>query len=271
LPKMWNSFIQMDTSKSGTIEFEDFKNSVLNTATSLSFSSVKERELDHHIIREFANMDRYQTGSVSYLCFVLYMAKSRQADALFKKALKKKAISLCEEYVFPNAPREVNLSNKSRKKIKICVDKGEVSINLFDEAENEILLLLTNDSFKRFKNSILFKKFLASIQTYTIEGSSTLCSSKEKNYANVRKCFRKNTLMDHHYKRSASMSNILIALSAGLFLNSPPKQLKPITQCSSGMLMSPPIPKPSINLRSKNNSKKFDIANNKIINIKQYV
>jgi len=61
----------------------------------------------------------------------------------------------------------VNIQGPTRKKVKEDIENGNVTLNTFDKAEQEILALLSTDTFARFKQSQLFQQFLDAASTYT--------------------------------------------------------------------------------------------------------
>jgi CRP-like cAMP-binding protein len=74
---------------------------------------------------------------------------------------------ICERYIQANAPKEVNLPSHVRAGVMASVSRlGEADdpgLPLFDAAWDEIMRLMTKDSFPRFKKSPLFQSVLDSL------------------------------------------------------------------------------------------------------------
>jgi len=112
-------------------------------------------------------MDHHNTGEVNFEEFVRFMINDKRNKDAFKELLKKRASFIYNEYVSPSAPRQVNIQGPTRKKVKEDIESGNVTLNTFDKAEQEILALLSTDTFARFKQSQLFQQFLDAASSYT--------------------------------------------------------------------------------------------------------
>jgi len=112
-------------------------------------------------------MDKQNTGEVNFEEFVRFMINDKRNKDAFKELLKKRAAFIYNEYVSPAAPRQVNIQGPTRKKVKEDIESGNVTLNTFDKAEQEILALLSTDTFARFKQSQLFQQFLDAASSYT--------------------------------------------------------------------------------------------------------
>jgi len=117
--------------------------------------------------KKFDEMDNQNTGEVNFEEFVRFMINDKRNKDAFKELLKKRAAFIYNEYVSPSAPRQVNIQGPTRKKVKEDIEGGIVTLNTFDKAEQEILALLSTDTFARFKQSQLFQQFLDAASSYT--------------------------------------------------------------------------------------------------------
>ena len=61
---------------------------------------------------------------------------------------------------------QVNLKSGNRKKIEEALHTEEIPVTIFEEAKEEIYLLMAADNFARFKQSSLFKALLQEVQAY---------------------------------------------------------------------------------------------------------
>ena len=60
----------------------------------------------------------------------------------------------------------MNIRGDTQKHVIAAVDKKEIHIDLFDDAQTEVLRLLEKDSFVRFKQSDFFERFLKEAAIY---------------------------------------------------------------------------------------------------------
>jgi len=156
--KLHMAFDMIDTESSGKISFYNFQ----NVLKQLGYDYTREK-----MKKKFEEMDKQNTGEVNFEEFVRFMINDKRNKEAFKELLKKRATFIYNEYVSPAAPRQVNIQGPTRKKIKEDVGDGNVTLNTFDKAEQEILALLSTDTFARFKQSQLFQQFLDAASTYT--------------------------------------------------------------------------------------------------------
>jgi len=156
--KLHMAFDMIDTESTGKISFYNFQ----NVLKQLGYDYTREK-----MKKKFEEMDKQNTGEVNFEEFVRFMINDKRNKEAFKELLKKRATFIYNEYVSPAAPRQVNIQGPTRKKIKEDVGDGNVTLNTFDKAEQEILALLSTDTFARFKQSQLFQQFLDAASTYT--------------------------------------------------------------------------------------------------------
>lgn len=80
-------------------------------------------------------------------------------DAVAKR--KELGQSIYDEYIQEAAPHQVNLDSHSQQMVADHVNRQEFTPDLYRSCATEILQLMnTNYSFKRFKQSEMFKDFL---------------------------------------------------------------------------------------------------------------
>jgi len=144
-------------------------------------------------------MDNQNTGEVNFEEFVRFMINDKRNKDAFKELLKKRAAFVYNEYVSPAAPRQVNIQGPTRKKVKEDIENGNVTLNTFDKAEQEILALLSTDTFARFKQSQLFQQFLDAASTYT----HVRKSGEDKNGKKTQGPTKKNDLRPKHFRGSS--------------------------------------------------------------------
>jgi len=150
--------------------------------------------------KKFDEMDNQNTGEVNFEEFVRFMINDKRNKEAFKELLKKRAAFIYNEYVSPSAPRQVNIQGPTRKKVKEDIENGNVTLNTFDKAEQEILALLSTDTFARFKQSQLFQQFLDAASTYTHVRKSGEEKNGKKTPGTVTK---KTDLRPKHFRGSS--------------------------------------------------------------------
>jgi hypothetical protein len=64
--------------------------------------------------------------------------------------LKNELMHIYEMYIAPNAEYEVNLEHKTRKAIMDNVKRGNFYLTMYETALQEIVSLMTQDTFPRF-------------------------------------------------------------------------------------------------------------------------
>jgi len=73
--------------------------------------------------------------------------------------VKLKCMSIFEHYIIDGRKYEVNIPDKVKKEIKVMVEKGQFDANMFQKSEKEILRLLQQDTFARFRKHYIFEHF----------------------------------------------------------------------------------------------------------------
>ncbi|GMH48753.1 hypothetical protein TrRE_jg8235 [Triparma retinervis] len=73
--------------------------------------------------------------------------------------LKLKCMSIYEHYIIDGRKYEINIPDKAKKEIKELVESGKFEKEMFRKCENEILRLLQQDTFTRFKKHYIFEHF----------------------------------------------------------------------------------------------------------------
>ena len=83
--------------------------------------------------------------------------------------VKAEALKVYNTYVKEDADQCVNIPAKLRTEIDQSVAEGKFSLSMFKDAQNEVLKLMSSDSFNRFKDSDLFAQLLKAVGSYTDE------------------------------------------------------------------------------------------------------
>ncbi|XP_051994333.1 regulator of G-protein signaling 5 [Xyrauchen texanus] len=78
--------------------------------------------------------------------------------------LAPKAQSICNQFINPDAPLEVNLDSETRESL---MDLEAPTADTFDEAQHRIFSLMAKDSFPRFMRSSYCKQPLKALQSTT--------------------------------------------------------------------------------------------------------
>eukprot|EP00924_Labyrinthula_sp_SR-Ha-C_P014451 snap_masked-scaffold_20-processed-gene-5.84-mRNA-1 protein AED:1.00 eAED:1.00 QI:0/-1/0/0/-1/1/1/0/446 len=108
----------------------------------------------NHLIFEF---------SVENLYFYL-TAKEWKAgfekNALRRDYFEEEAKTIYKRYLQEGAANQVNLGFSEVDKILKRIEKGEISLTLFDEVVYNIFVLMSQDSFSRFKETKTYKEFV---------------------------------------------------------------------------------------------------------------
>jgi len=65
-----------------------------------------------------------------------------------------------DTYISPSSPRQINVRGPTQVQIIEDVEHGEITVNTFVQASDEILNLLRADSYPRFKQNQVFQEFL---------------------------------------------------------------------------------------------------------------
>jgi len=73
---------------------------------------------------------------------------------------KKKATEIYDNYIKDGCAKEVNISAKFKRDIESDVSKDQIKLEVFDKAESSVLMMLEEDSFKRFLKSDEFKHYV---------------------------------------------------------------------------------------------------------------
>jgi len=76
------------------------------------------------------------------------------------------ARSLCARFIDEQGEEQVNLPSPVRESCLKHVAEGRVTRDLFERAKQEVLKLMDTDSFKRFKQTPLFKQLLDRVGSY---------------------------------------------------------------------------------------------------------
>jgi CRP-like cAMP-binding protein len=91
---------------------------------------------------------------------------AKEVTPAIQEQLQRKAEELVQQFIAENAPEQVNINGESRHSIESQVRERRVTHRTFLNAEHEIMQLLERDSFARFKQSELFREFLAAAESY---------------------------------------------------------------------------------------------------------
>mmetsp|Transcript_21233 Transcript_21233/g.42385 ORF Transcript_21233/g.42385 Transcript_21233/m.42385 type:complete len:530 (+) Transcript_21233:148-1737(+) len=80
-------------------------------------------------------------------------------DAEGDDEMKNKCLSIYEHFIIDGRLYEVNIPAKIKKELAAKVSSGDLSTDMYNSAEVEIIRFLKHDSFDRFKKHYLFEHF----------------------------------------------------------------------------------------------------------------
>lgn len=183
-------FHTVDHDKSGSIELEEFIQIIDELGINISNTTPEQSSRDtaasvayaqpppptpaptsiHSI---FAMIDGDMSGSITLLEFVSYMLGEQLSLQRFNHHLSERAHRIYTEYISESAERQVNIKGPTRRAIKDRVLSGQIDQHLFDTSEDEIINLMSADSFSRFKQSPLFEELLNKANAYNFKGTKT--------------------------------------------------------------------------------------------------
>lgn len=84
------------------------------------------------------------------------------------------AIRIAEQYLRPETSKhEINIRGDTKRAILQSIDSGTADVGIFNAAASEVLKMIENDSFRRFKDSTLFQEFLEAGKGYTLVGDES--------------------------------------------------------------------------------------------------
>ena len=127
--------------------------------------------------------------------------KSILNDETKRKAL---GFEIYADYVSPNAIKEINIDDESRRRAKSIIETGDM--NAFSKAERHVYNLMEMDSYPKFLRSAIFKEFEDGLMEIEIEQLGT----------EVLKLWTNDfdALIEHHpgknYPRKSSLNDQLI-------------------------------------------------------------
>ena len=76
--------------------------------------------------------------------------KRIQVDEKIREKITEAATQIYGDYVKPGSETQINVPSKMQKAIKAKIDAKEISIHMFDAAQQEIFNLMSRDSYQRF-------------------------------------------------------------------------------------------------------------------------
>ena len=77
------------------------------------------------------------------------------------------ANTIVSEHISHDAEKQVNLEGSTTQTLLDAIKAGKFTPQLFDDAEKEVIKLMSKDSFPRFKMGDLFKQLLDQLKSYT--------------------------------------------------------------------------------------------------------
>jgi len=123
------------------------------------FEYLMENEHGRRLFKDFL----VQEYSEENLLFWTEVEKLK--DLLYDdEAHRKKSKKIYEEFVESMAPKEINISGTTRRKIAEELENDNTSENVFKIAQNEVYVLMRRQSYPRFLVSHLFKQLQRSVK-----------------------------------------------------------------------------------------------------------
>jgi hypothetical protein len=161
-------FDHCDSDKSGEIDFDEFASIMETLQQANNALQLTESELQ----QAFVAIDENGSGTISFPEFVHYHVYERtQANRLHKKLIDA-AHKIYKQFIGDSAAKQVNIKGPTALQITQDINNNNIHVHMFDKAEEEILKLMSADSFARFKQSELFGQFLESADSYKhVEGN----------------------------------------------------------------------------------------------------
>lgn len=117
-------------------------------------------------MRYFEEQLREEFSTENLLFWHAANAFERAAPGMDPATLAAEAQRLCDRFVSDSAAEQVNIDSKVRGAVCARVKSGGVDAAVFRSAKEEILNLMSRDSFKRFKESERFQRLLGEIGSY---------------------------------------------------------------------------------------------------------
>lgn len=87
------------------------------------------------------------------------------SDASSMIETRRRANYILLEYIKEGSDRQVNIPFEMKKEIENNVSKGNINLSTFDRAYNEIINLMSKDSFARYKKSQLCLKYIVTLSS----------------------------------------------------------------------------------------------------------
>lgn len=119
--------------------------------------------------------------------------KYEQSDIEDEKALHEEARQISKLYIEDSADEQVNLPETMKARILADIATCKVDVNTFDRARDEILHLMSSDSFQRFKQSKLFQELLEIIGDMTYKSKDQAIRSS----VDIRDQRRRKSIRNH--------------------------------------------------------------------------
>ena len=105
-----------------------------------------------HLIREF---------SIENIAFWKECQNYKSINPDDLPFLLEKATQMFEDFIRSDSMHQVNIPSVVYNNLKVAIiDNKDVNIHTFDAACDEIILLMSRDSFSRYRKSDLFKKYV---------------------------------------------------------------------------------------------------------------
>lgn len=177
-------FIHCDKDLSGEIDFEEFASIMEALQASNHGICLNENEL----AQAFSAIDANGSGAISFAEFVHYhVVEHVQAKKLYEKRVQM-ARDMVKQFIGDTADRQVNIKGPTMMQIKNDLAANRVSVHLFDAAEDEVVKLMSSDSFARFKQSPLFQQLLDTVDSYKhVEAGN----KEQRDYEKAKASFQK--------------------------------------------------------------------------------
>ena len=74
------------------------------------------------------------------------------------------ALRMYKRYVDIDSPMCINVSHSARECARLRIEKDNISLDMFDELEVEVLRLLTHDSLRRFKSTPVYEAMVTTVE-----------------------------------------------------------------------------------------------------------
>jgi len=116
--------------------------------------------IQNEVLQDFLLKYMLEEKSAENLQFWIPAKDFRQSDNKDPDAIRTEATEIVEKFIKEGSDGQVNINGATRKDILTAM-KGQINRDVFQKAEEEVLALMTRDTWGRFKGKKLFQSCLS--------------------------------------------------------------------------------------------------------------